>query len=38
MNAERTNDQVKLITVTGNKLREMMPWISAGKIVDTSKN
>jgi ketol-acid reductoisomerase len=38
MNAERTNDQTKLITVTGNKLREMMPWISAGKIVDTSKN
>ncbi|MEA1983814.1 MAG: ketol-acid reductoisomerase, partial [Campylobacterota bacterium] len=38
MNAERNNDKTKLITVTGNKLREMMPWISAGKIVDTSKN
>jgi len=38
MNAERNNDKTKLITQTGNKLREMMPWISAGKIVDTSKN
>ncbi|WP_294960998.1 ketol-acid reductoisomerase [Sulfurimonas sp.] len=38
MNAERNNDKVKLITQTGNKLREMMPWISAGKIVDTTKN
>jgi ketol-acid reductoisomerase len=38
MNAERTNDKEKLITKTGNKLREMMPWISKGKIVDTSKN
>jgi len=38
MNAERNNDKTKLITVTGNKLREMMPWISAGKIVDTATN
>jgi ketol-acid reductoisomerase len=38
MNAERSNDKTKLITVTGNKLREMMPWISAGKIVDLDKN
>jgi ketol-acid reductoisomerase len=38
MNAERSNDKEKLITKTGNKLREMMPWISKGKIVDTSKN
>ena len=38
MNAERSNDKEKLITQTGNKLRDMMPWISAGKIVDTSKN
>ena len=38
MNAERTNDKEKLITKTGNQLREMMPWISANKIVDTSKN
>ena len=38
MNAERTNDKEMLITKTGNKLREMMPWIAKGKIVDTSKN
>ena len=38
MNAERNNDKTKLITVTGNNLREMMPWIGASKIVDTSKN
>ena len=38
MNAERNNDKTKLITVTGNKLRAMMPWISANKIVDTTKN
>ena len=38
MNAERTNDKEKLITKTGNQLREMMPWIAKGKIVDTSKN
>jgi ketol-acid reductoisomerase len=38
MNAERNNDKTKLITVTGNKLREMMPWIGSNKIVDTSKN
>ena len=38
MNAERNNDKTKLITVTGNKLREMMPWISAGKIVDQETN
>ena len=38
MNAERTNDKEKLITKTGNKLREMMPWISAGKIVDQDTN
>jgi len=38
MNAERTNDAEKLITKTGNQLREMMPWISAGKIVDLDKN
>ncbi len=38
MNAERTNDKEKLITKTGNSLREMLPWISANKIVDTSKN
>jgi ketol-acid reductoisomerase len=38
MNAERNNDKTKLITLTGNKLREMMPWIGSNKIVDTSKN
>ena len=38
MNAERTNDQVKLITVTGNNLREMMPWIGSNKIVNQDKN
>jgi ketol-acid reductoisomerase len=38
MNAERANDKEKLITKTGNKLREMMPWISAGKIVDQETN
>ncbi len=38
MNAERTNDKEMLITKTGNQLREMMPWIAKGKIVDTSKN
>ena len=38
MNAERTNDAEKLITKTGNQLREMMPWIAKGKIVDTTKN
>ncbi|HFQ62456.1 MAG TPA: ketol-acid reductoisomerase, partial [Epsilonproteobacteria bacterium] len=38
MNAERNNDKEKLITKTGNKLREMMPWISANKIVDQETN
>jgi len=38
MNAERNNDKEKLITQTGNKLREMMPWISANKIVNQDEN
>jgi len=38
MNAERANDKEKLITKTGNSLREMMPWISAGKIVNQDEN
>jgi len=38
MNAERNNDKEKLITKTGNKLREMMPWISANKIVNQETN
>jgi ketol-acid reductoisomerase len=38
MNAERANSKASLIERTGAKLRAMMPWISANKIVDTSKN
>ena len=38
MNAERTNDKEKLITKTGNKLREMMPWIGSNKIVNQETN
>jgi len=38
MNAERTNAKASLIEQTGNSLREMMPWISKNKIVDTTKN
>ncbi len=38
MNAERNNDKTKLITQTGNKLREMMPWIASNKIVDQETN
>jgi len=38
MNAERNNDKEKLITKTGNKLREMMPWIASNKIVDQETN
>ena len=38
MNAERNNARASLIEQTGVKLREMMPWISANKIVDTTKN
>jgi len=38
MNAERNNDKEKLITKTGNKLREMMPWIGTNKIVDQDTN
>ncbi len=38
MNAERTNAKASLIEQTGNKLREMMPWISSSKIVDLDKN
>jgi len=38
MNAERANDKEMLITKTGNKLREMMPWISANKIVNQETN
>jgi ketol-acid reductoisomerase len=38
MNAERNNDKTKLITVTGNKLRAMMPWIGSNKIVNQETN
>ncbi len=38
MNAERNNSKVSLIERTGRDLREMMPWISANKIIDQDKN
>ncbi|WP_324171213.1 ketol-acid reductoisomerase [Sulfurimonas sp.] len=38
MNAERANDKEKPITKTGNKLREMMPWIGSNKIVNQETN
>ncbi|MCP4970006.1 MAG: ketol-acid reductoisomerase [Arcobacter sp.] len=38
MNAERNNAKASLIEQTGDKLREMMPWISSSKIVNQDKN
>jgi ketol-acid reductoisomerase len=38
MNAERANARASKIEQTGVKLRAMMPWISANKIVDQEKN
>jgi ketol-acid reductoisomerase len=38
MNAERTNAKASLIEQTGVNLRKMMPWISAGKIVNMDTN
>ncbi|MDX9813567.1 MAG: ketol-acid reductoisomerase [Sulfurimonadaceae bacterium] len=38
MNAERLNSRASKIEQTGSRLRAMMPWITANKIVDTSKN
>ena len=38
MTAARAADQEMLITKTGNQLREMMPWISANKIVNQDEN
>jgi ketol-acid reductoisomerase len=38
MNAERNNMKETLIEKTGEKLREMMPWITANKIIDQEKN
>ena len=35
--SRRANDE-HMIEETGAKLRGMMPWISAGKMVDKSKN
>ena len=38
MNAERANAKASLIEQTGVKLRDMMPWISSNKIVNTETN
>jgi ketol-acid reductoisomerase len=38
MNAQRANARASLIEKTGVKLRKMMPWISANKIVNQDKN
>ena len=38
MNAERNNMKETLIEKTGEKLRAMMPWITANKIIDQDKN
>ena len=38
MNAERGIAGRSLLNQTGKKLRSMMPWISAGKLIDQSKN
>ncbi|MGE4295071.1 MAG: ketol-acid reductoisomerase [Campylobacterales bacterium] len=38
MTAERRNLQDHPIEVTGRRLRAMMPWIAANKIVDQNKN
>jgi len=38
MTAERNNMKETLIEKTGNKLRDMMPWITANKIIDQDKN
>ncbi len=38
MNAERANAKASLIEKTGVNLREMMPWISANKIVNQDEN
>ena len=35
--SRRANDEHE-IEVVGGKLRDMMPWISAGKMVDKAKN
>lgn len=38
MNAERANMERSQIEQTGKKLRDMMPWIGASKIIDKDKN
>ena len=38
MNAERQLTEDSLLEQTGKKLRKMMPWITANKIVDQEKN
>ena len=38
MTAARRNNAAHGIEVVGNKLRSMMPWIQANKIVDQTKN
>ena len=38
INAERTNLRAHPVEVTGRRLREMMPWIKANKIVDQETN
>jgi ketol-acid reductoisomerase len=38
MTAARRNNAAHGIEVVGNKLRAMMPWIQANKIVDQAKN
>ena len=38
MNAERGIAERSLLNQPGKKLRSMMPWISAGKLIDQSKN
>ncbi len=38
MNAERKNAAASKIEQTGKKLRDMMPWIAANKIVDQETN
>ena len=38
MTAKRRNNAVHGIEIIGEQLRSMMPWISANKIVDKTKN
>ena len=38
MTARRRQNQAHLIETTGASLRDMMPWIKAGKVIDKDKN